>query len=358
MFCPESALRQNNFNAVRLILAIMVIFSHSYPLSQGNNHHEPFYRLTRGFSTGGGLAVEAFFIISGFLITGSWLRNEKIVPFIKSRILRIYPGYIVSLFISILLAAACSRHSFGYCSALSLKRLVENGILLGYGALDNIFAFSANVFPGVVNGSLWTIRYEFMCYLTIALLGTAGLLRSRAFICSIFAAIFGLFCFRNLNHTDRIFSYWHFLPVFLSGALFFTLRRWIPKSGALGALAIVLLVAGFLKPPLLNLVLPIAGTYLLLLLCLLPPLEKLSFFRRNDLSYGTYLYGFPVMQCVQRFLHIKSPPVLFIISLAGAIFIAFLSWIIIEKPCLRLKKRNLLSLFMPRTDRLRKPAEA
>lgn len=335
---------------------MMVIFSHSYPLAQGNNRHEPFYCLTGGLCTGGGLAVEAFFIISGFLITCSWLRKEKLLPFIKNRVLRIYPGYLVALAVSIFLTTVCSLHPAHYCAVISWKRLLDDGILLSYGALDNLFAFPANAFPGIVNGSLWTIRYEFMCYLTVALLGAAGLLRNRAVTGAAFMAAFGLYCFKNLGHTDVIISYWHFLPIFLAGAVFYSLRGIIPKSRMLLFAALALLAAGLLKKPFLNLAVPLAGTYLLLWVCLLPPLRKLSFFQKNDLSYGTYLYAFPVMQCIQRFLHIGSPLLLFFVSLAGAILAALLSWFFIEKPCLQLKKMNVSRLFKLRNACQKKDA--
>ena len=92
---PKGA--ENNFDFLRLFLAILVIFSHCYPLGVGTEANEPFIRLTHGQATGGAIAVDLFFIMSGYLITASVLRSEGIRDFLSKRVRRIYPGYMITM---------------------------------------------------------------------------------------------------------------------------------------------------------------------------------------------------------------------------------------------------------------------
>jgi peptidoglycan/LPS O-acetylase OafA/YrhL len=93
----EPGLRHNNIDALRLILAVLVIFSHSYVLGTGSEAAEPLLRATRGQLTLGALAVDWFFVLSGFLIAQSWERIRALGPFLVKRARRIYPGFIVAV---------------------------------------------------------------------------------------------------------------------------------------------------------------------------------------------------------------------------------------------------------------------
>src|SRR5215472_14362624 len=88
----------NNFNIIRLSLALMVIFSHSFPVALGHGgdtRFEPLNIWTRHQASSGAVAVNSFFFISGFLITASWLRSRSVPDYFLKRVLRIYPGFIV-----------------------------------------------------------------------------------------------------------------------------------------------------------------------------------------------------------------------------------------------------------------------
>src|SRR5689334_20689842 len=97
--------RSNNIDFLRFALASLVILSHSYPLVWGNNTREPFSMATGGQRTGGELAVEGFFILSGFLITRSWYSARSTGDYLRRRALRIYPGFFVAVAFSGLIAA-------------------------------------------------------------------------------------------------------------------------------------------------------------------------------------------------------------------------------------------------------------
>src|SRR2546422_805983 len=92
--------RENNFDFLRFFFALLVIYSHSYALvltRAVSERTEPFRILTRGQAAGGALAVDGFFIISGFLIARSWFSSKGLFDYLKKRVLRIYPGFIVAV---------------------------------------------------------------------------------------------------------------------------------------------------------------------------------------------------------------------------------------------------------------------
>ena len=93
--CTNFDRHLNNIDFLRLALALLVVFSHSFDVTQTNNSAEPFLWLTRNQATGGTIAVDAFFILSGFLITASYQRSSSALSFLEKRVARIYPGFLV-----------------------------------------------------------------------------------------------------------------------------------------------------------------------------------------------------------------------------------------------------------------------
>ena len=157
--------RENNFDLLRFLLAVSVIYSHSYPLTLGADEYaEPMKALSRGRTTIGSIAVDCFFIISGFLITQSWLRSKGFFDYLRRRILRIFPGYIVVLAVCHFVVAPLSGVDVSQTfSGERLRYLVGRMLTLRY--YNEPAAFPTNPYPFAINGSLWTIRYEFACYL-------------------------------------------------------------------------------------------------------------------------------------------------------------------------------------------------
>jgi len=94
---------RNNIGIIRLVLAIVVIFSHSYPLLQGSYAHEPVYALFPKFASLGSMAVVGFFAISGLLITESWIRHPILNNYMLRRFVRIWPGFVAASFVMLLL---------------------------------------------------------------------------------------------------------------------------------------------------------------------------------------------------------------------------------------------------------------
>ena len=161
--------KENNFHFLRFLAAALVIFSHSYPLS--GSKFEPFAWLVQ-YNTFGGLAVNIFFLISGFLITKSWLDNPNIFQFSMKRILRIMPAFIVAIFFSVFVVGPLVTN-------LSFKEYIVHPFTKLY--LMNVFMFPIhynlpgvfvnNPYPNAVNGSLWSLPVELIMYGLVAVLG-------------------------------------------------------------------------------------------------------------------------------------------------------------------------------------------
>lgn len=166
----------NNFDTLRLFFAVLVIFSHSFALGRGSDNGEPLFLLTRGQITLGNLSVWAFFVISGFLIAQSWMRSPNPLKFLKRRVARIYPGFIVAALLSALVlvpiaANPATRHPVAIGSFLLQTLRLQ--------VFDAPPIFIHNAWPNTLNGSLWSVPFEFWCYIGILLLGVAGMLRRR-----------------------------------------------------------------------------------------------------------------------------------------------------------------------------------
>jgi peptidoglycan/LPS O-acetylase OafA/YrhL len=167
--------RDNNFNFLRLLFAIVVIFSHSPQLVDGNRHREPLTRLFPSTS-GGDLALDCFFILSGFLIMQSWDRKPILLEFLKKRVLRIYPGFIVASLISVLIVGPLGANAELYFAHFNFLSFLMGLIFL---QAPNVPPTFVGQFHPVLNGPLYTIAYEFRCYLLVTIFGICGLFKRR-----------------------------------------------------------------------------------------------------------------------------------------------------------------------------------
>src|SRR5437588_12535091 len=110
---PDTAPRRNNFDALRLVAALSVVFSHSFLVAEGSEANEPFVWLSGNQCILGLVGVFVFFVISGYLVTESWCRRPLPGQFALRRGLRIYPGLMVNV-------ALCAFVIGPLVSALSL----------------------------------------------------------------------------------------------------------------------------------------------------------------------------------------------------------------------------------------------
>lgn len=342
----------NNFDFLRFFFAVAVILSHSYALLWGGKY-EPFMRITGGQVNLGQLAVDSFFIISGFLVTHSWLRSTSTLSYFKKRALRIYPAFVVAVLLTALivfpLASTSGFHVYSQIKPVSLATHVAR--LQGY-ELPGLFP---NNRSHAVNGSLWSISYEFWCYVGIALIGLCGILKRPWAVVTIFCvaiAISVVFLAWKLTPGGKflgvIFGYPPFwarlLPYYLAGTLFYLYRNAIRYSGWMAALAVAAIAIGSVVPFGLSLALPVAWTYLLFWFAFHPAIRLHRWARFGDFSYGIYLFAFPIQQLlIMWWRPTPLPSTLFVVAALATLLVAPLSWHVVEKPSLILKSSRVRS---------------
>lgn len=348
------------FDFIRLFLAIMVLYFHCYHLAKpsGGSRIDIFSLAMRNQTSPGVMAVDGFFVISGFLITMSWLRSVRgelgsfpigCINFLFKRVLRILPGMVAASFLCVYvvgwIGAADPRE---YLNSIDNLLAIRNAFTLKQitGAPPT---FPDLDFPSL-NGSLWTIRIEFECYLLLPLLALLGILKRRALVLAIALVAWGAMVayFAKPNWAslswlpDSRYEHVRFVTYFLSGMALYLYRDRVRISFWLLVVAVGILcfaaVAGGLKA-----LLPLVGPYILIICCFAPRPKFTNFYRGIDLSYGTYLYAWPVKLLILHFVGSDmNPDALFIIALPLVLLVAMFSWYVVEKPCLSLKSRLLV----------------
>lgn len=346
--------RANSFGFLRWLFAALVILDHSYPL--GGFGDDALRHWSQGQDTLGGLSVAGFFVISGFLITRSWLHTGSTVRYLWHRFLRIFPGYWVCLLVTgFILAPLAWHHEHGGAFAVYSAGPVRpwayftSNLWLTihhYGIADLLrdtpFGRRSG---GAWDGSLWTLIYEFRCYLLIAVFGLTGVLtRYRGLVLAATAALYvaTVSALVDPSWQARVVPVLadvyvaRFTFLFLLGSLLCLYADRVPIDDRLAVLATVVAVVSLHRGGWFLLGYP-ALAYLTLVLAVRLPLRW--FGRRNDLSYGIYIYAFPIQQLLaQHGLQRHGGPALFAgVSLVLTSIVAFVSWRVVEKPALRCK---------------------
>jgi peptidoglycan/LPS O-acetylase OafA/YrhL len=323
--------RENNFDGLRLLGAFLVLGSHQFALS---GRQEPLAVAPYTFGT---LGVLIFFSISGFLVASSWRSDPHILRFAARRFLRIWPALAVVV-IGLAVLAAIFRSTERHAALAFLKNLVliHN---------DDGKFFATNSYTQL-DGSIWTIPIEVSCYAgfaAIALISRKWL--AIALACTSVLALWWLARFSDAGMREAALQMGHPTYAWWFGAffLFGALLCWWPR---LQALTLLWAAAG--------LAIILLGKVSLGLLVLLPPvvvaigLRSWLIVRRcgrfGDLSYGLYLFAWPVQQTVVLFLG-RERPLLLLLAVSAAIttLFAYASWHLVEKQALKLKPRRTAS---------------
>jgi len=335
--------RKNNFDFIRFLAASLVIFSHSFPLTWGNDEKDPLYIFSNGQITVGHLSVVTFFVISGFLITMSYDRNPNIISFVKSRFLRIFPGLALMLLLTVFVLGPL-------LTTVPLHEYFTNPMTFDY--LKNIYLhkppfvltgmFPNNPYKSVVNGSLWTLEYEAFCYLIVAVLGVLRLLRKEIVLLFLLFVMFGPFfmSFGTYYFTSSLSV--EMVSYFMSGSVAYCFRKYIPMNKYLAIISAAVLVGSFAYGHF-KMIFPFFGTYLVMYTSFLPTERLWNFAKHGDFSYGIYIYAFPIQQTVAMFLGKGiNPAKLFLFSLPITLIFSVMSWYVIEKHALKLKQVHFL----------------
>ncbi len=330
---------RNSYDFVRLIAASLVIVSHSYALLK---LHEP----QVGSVSLGYFAVSVFFTLSGFLIAMSWKQYPRFNVFIYKRVVRIFPGLIVAILSTIVILGFFSelRYADYIIHPQSLTYL--NNILLINTQFSLPGVFQANPYVGVVNGSLWTLAFEFVAYVLLAVFGGFGLLKGR-FVLKFWLVLLTLNIV-NLLPGQSIFNFRLFyldmrlfLPLvlaFFSGVLLqihdkkivYRMRIW------LAALIVFFFLANIFprSTPL------IEATLLAYAVIGVGKIHWFSWIGKyGDFSYGLYIYAFPIQQAIIQITDTTNPIKLMVASFVITLIFAVLSWHLVERRFIRLKER-------------------
>jgi peptidoglycan/LPS O-acetylase OafA/YrhL len=338
--------RNNNLNIIRLVLALMVIFSHSFPVALGtggDTRAEPLYNCTHRQESSGALAVHLFFLISGFLVTASWLRSKSLQDYLKNRILRIYPGFIVVMGVTaVLIWALCPEFRAAVLHPIDWwLLLLKDLVWLTTNSIRYQGIFAGNPFPSMANASLWTIPVEFLCYLTVLVIGFFGLFKRRFWFLVATLLGYEVYVLSVFNGAEEPVD--ECLICFLTGAVIWLWQDKIPfsKRMACGCLMVLLLSSQF--RPWFSLTFPIMGGYCILWLAYGPRLILSGWAEKTDLSYGTYLYAFPIQQMLALNVAWRHPWVIFLLAVPTTLFAAWVSWKLVEKPFLALKSSTRMT---------------
>ena len=171
--------RNNNFNLLRILAAAAVLVSHAYPISSGPGTPEPLDHVL-GMSLGT-LAVLSFFSISGYFISQSFHNSLGVIDFGIARILRIYPGLLTVLVLTVFCLGPIFTTSdlVTYFSDRQTLLYIPRNLILWRPQYELPGVFNDNAYPAAINGSLWTLIYEAGCYAMVAAVGFFGLALTR-----------------------------------------------------------------------------------------------------------------------------------------------------------------------------------
>ena len=324
----------NNFDAIRIAMALLVVWSHSFALYLGTEAAEPISLLTSGALNAGNIAVDIFFIVSGFLIQRSYERSRTPWSYLKKRVARIYPAFIIatSLCAFVLLPLyAGTRYTIGSVA----KTLGLNLLLQGWFANPEPFVRNHG---HALNGALWSIPFEFWCYLGVLAIGLLRL--KRVYLLATFIAILGFQAYTNI--TGRVFgggllgkivgfpnTWFRMAPLFMAGMLVCLYREKVPRSGWLALLGLVFLVAcARFSPIAADAVLPLTVSYAVFYWAFSRQLLQAA--KYGDYSYGTYLYAFPIQQLLLALTTLRFP-VFVIASIVLSLLAGAASWFAVER---------------------------
>ena len=345
--------RNNALNAWRLILATGVILEHAWPLT-GRKLLPPFDQLISQ------VWVDGFFVISGFLITASWVHNPRLREFVAARVLRIFPGLWVCLLVVAFVIAPIGVTIQGgsaaklVLSAAPIEYVLNNALLNVYHT--GIAGTPTGVpWPGVWDGPLWTLVFEVLCYIAVAVAGVARLLNRRwpapvVFALALAVSVLVSYPILKVETIPQMVA--RFAVVFAAGAVLHQLQDIIPARWSLVAVSAAIVFAAGILVPNYRIIAAIPLAYAVIVSGAMIHNPRLRL--RTDLSYGVYIYAWPMEQllviCGLGFL---APVPFTIVAALATLPLAALSWFRIEKRALSLKshfRRGTTAEALPGAD--------
>lgn len=341
--------KSNNFDFIRFVAASFVIITHMQAL-MGWGSCDALCTISQRTLQFSHLGVVVFFTISGYLIAQSLVKSQTYAGYLWKRCLRIFPGLLVVLLLSMLVlgplvTTLTPRQYFGsiqtweFLLTISLYKLHLN--------LPGVF--ESNPVFSSLNGSLWTLAYEFSCYLLLLIAGITGIIKKPWMLLLAWLFAFSLRAYLG----DKIFVYDYGAPwllglnirycleygmFFLSGSLLYLYHDKIRYEFKWFLLAMMLMVGSlFISPSLGRLSHFIGIPYVVFYLSFLPgTLNRWG--KYGDFSYGIYIYAYPVQQTLIYLFGLSlGLPLMTLLAFVITLPLAVLSWHLVEKRALTYK---------------------
>ena len=328
--------RDNNFNAVRLLLAIFVVFFHAYAVS---GRIDPVTNLLAPHATLGQLAVGTFFLLSGLFVMQSWVRDPRVWTFAVRRIARVIPGLVVCVTLTALiavtffsaqgLAGLVAPETWHYISSNALLHYLKSDIQPSQLVIPGVFANLPNT---AMNGSLWSLYWEGKFYVLMALIGLMAVNRSPWW----FTIIAGFLIVLIPSRPEIIRDYiWEFplLTIFLVGVVLQTVGGFVTVRWqiVLGAAVYFYLTRWGSAPFSIYLLCGAAALWIGTL-----PVQFSQNLQQHDYSYSVYIYHWPLLQMLKSLFPEMNSIFLFATCCVVLVPVAMFSWFCVEGPCLRL----------------------
>jgi peptidoglycan/LPS O-acetylase OafA/YrhL len=338
---------------VRLLLASSVIYSHSYFITHDLIEADDLSKALG--ATVGSYAVEGFFFLSGFLVYPSLLRLRKPLAFARARLFRLWPGLAFATFVTVLGGLLVTTTPMAsYFTGDTLNSILYTlSFTKSFFFLNGVECFSAKC---AINGSLWSLPFEVRCYFILFLLGVlrlafnATLMRLTIVLSLLIAVVLDFPILRHLIaiHTSNsivflVYSLQRLWILFSLGIWSFIDRDRIHLSWWILLLLLICQLVAVHE----NMIFALQSRAVLIgyaVLCFGILTAKRGSWSASwpDYSYGSYLFGWPVMLVVYYGLAVRNVYILSLVTLFGSLAMAAISWHFIEKPALSWKPRSSL----------------
>lgn len=340
----------NNFDVIRLVAALSVMLAHSYGLQNSTGNVDIVSRYFHGAEYPGSMAVYAFFILSGVLITQSYENQNNVVRFVVLRFFRIWPGLCMNVVVTVLLVGAFFSKTHNLITYLlepgPIQYLLTN---IGHiGGVEGFIpgAFPKTITPNGVNFPLWTLPVEVQCYAMVVVIGSLGLYRNPSLLAVTIAILSSLYLLVASTEPSwpfpvyffHKFSTYSFYPVvfFMAGIVLYNFRSLVQLRWELFVLSILIYLfsrGSWLEFPLLY----VSFAYGIIFISGLSILRSLR--PKYDYSYGIYIYGFVCQQIVANRWPSMSNYAGLSLSVPLAFAFAAASWHCIERPSIAFSRR-------------------
>lgn len=338
---------ENSFGAVRLGAALVVAVTHGIEIVRGNLAWDWAYAAS-GY-TSGQHAVHVFFILSGILVTASLARTRDVFRFMAARVLRIFPGLIACVLVTAMLLGPFVTTSTlsDYFGDPALLRYAVETVLLITGRSELPGVFLSNPLAGEVNNSVWTLKYEMLCYVSLAGVFLLGFLGSHTKALTGAALLIVLLVGSYLTpgmieHKTALDVLRRFILCFALGSAAYVAGSYLRirhiTLAAIAVLTAVLWPTNLKTPAIL-----FFEAYAVLWIAGFKHPAFNMFTANHDLSYGVYLYGWPISQTLVQLFPDAGAGWIVGMTLAVLLPVAAISWHTIEHPAQKWGRKRLES---------------